>query len=161
MYDNAPLVKTRSSPPSPDPNPVYTPSLPNQLSDPSSRSLINIVLNSADLSFFVEGSQAIITLDLENIGTVTLSPSAQIVLVPINKSAIPIGILPASYDSGKYLINFGVQIPSSPGTYTSTFQPEMITTDPSGNEVLMNAGGLVTFIVTVNPDGTVNCTLGS
>ncbi|PWR70833.1 NosD domain-containing protein [Methanospirillum stamsii] len=168
VYDNKPLVKTPAPNPNPSPSQNQdTDSATNQnTNNPGSGSSdtprINVVLTAASVGNPASpGTTTNLILTLENIGTLPLSPSARIILVPVNERAEPIGEQPVEYVDGKFILNYPLLIPTEPGTYTYIFSPVMVTEDPdTGEEVRITVGDKVQFTVVVGEDGTVTVTMG-
>ena len=168
VYDNKPLVKTPAPNLDPDPpqnqetDSTTTQNTYNPGSGSSDTPRINVVLTAASVGNPASpGTITNLVLTLENIGTVPLSPSARIILVPVNERAEPIGEQPIEYVDGKFILNYPLLIPTEPGTYTYIFSPVMVTEDPdTGEEVRITVGDKVQFTVVVGEDGTVTVTMG-
>lgn len=176
VYDYTPLVKVDNSTPAPTPPPgggtgggfwsqdydndVYNESSSDDYSHPedtnrSSLLPVNIIITGAVFRPGDLSHGRMLELTLQNIGTVQLPSEARIILSPENRLALEVGTLTPEYRGKEYGIIVPLEIPSEPGEYRYTYQPEQVTTDPdTGEEVRYSAGYLNTFMVTVSEDGS-------
>ncbi|PWR74909.1 right-handed parallel beta-helix repeat-containing protein [Methanospirillum stamsii] len=173
VYDNAPLVRTPSPTPTskPSPVPINDPSNPSEpssslrdtsLDDPLPDSpLYSLKVVSVTLSEdATPGSSANLFITLENNGQISPPAKSIIRLIPENDLANEVGELPGDLEDGLYVFMCSLIIPTTPGSYQYTFQPVLVTTDPTtGKKVRVPFGDLVNFTVIVSEDGTVSVTI--